>query len=43
MDFLRSASHELKTPLMSMHIMLENMILGVGKYKNHDIYLEKCK
>ncbi len=42
-DFLRSASHELKTPLMSMHIMLENMILGVGKYKNHDIYLEKCK
>ena len=42
-DFLRSASHELKTPLMSMHIMLENMILGVGKYKNHDIYLAKCK
>ena len=26
-DFLRSASHELKTPLMSIHIMLENMIL----------------
>ena len=42
-DFLRSASHELKTPLMSIHIMLENMILNIGKYKNHDIYLEKCK
>ncbi|MGL4109013.1 HAMP domain-containing sensor histidine kinase [Clostridium sp. LP20] len=42
-DFLRSASHELKTPLMSIHIMLENMILNVGKYKNHDIYLNKCK
>lgn len=42
-DFLRSASHELKTPLMSIHIMLENMMLNIGKYKNHDIYLEKCK
>ena len=42
-EFLRSASHELKTPLMSMHIMLENMILNVGKYKNHPVYLEKCK
>ena len=42
-DFLRSASHELKTPLMSMHIMIENMILDIGKYKNHYVYLEKCK
>lgn len=42
-DFLRSASHELKTPLMSIHIMLENMILDIGKYKNHYVYLEKCK
>ncbi|WP_455543362.1 HAMP domain-containing sensor histidine kinase [Intestinibacter sp.] len=42
-DFLRSASHELKTPLMSIHIMLENMMLNIGKYKNHDVYLAKCK
>ena len=28
---------------MSIHIMLENMILNIGKYKNHDIYLPKCK
>lgn len=42
-DFLRSASHELKTPLMSVHIMLENMIYNIGKYKNYDIYLPKCK
>ena len=42
-DFLRSASHELKTPLMSLHIMLENMILNIGKYKNHDVYLPKCQ
>lgn len=42
-DFLRSASHELKTPLMSIHIMLENMILNIGKYKNYDVYLPKCQ
>ena len=42
-DFLRSASHELKTPLMSLHIMIENMLYDIGKYKNHYIYLEKCK
>ena len=42
-DFLRSASHELKTPLMSIHIMLENMILNIGKYQNHDVYLPKCQ
>lgn len=42
-DFLRSASHELKTPVTALNAILENMILGVGKYKNHDIYLHKCK
>ena len=42
-DFLRSASHELKTPLMSMNIMIENMLYDIGKYKNHYIYLENCK
>lgn len=42
-DFLRSASHELKTPLTSMSIILENMILNIGKYKDHEIYMKKCK
>lgn len=42
-DFLRAASHELKTPVTAVNAMLENMILGVGKYKNHDEYLSKCK
>ena len=42
-DFFIFSSHELKTPLMSMNIMIENMLYDIGKYKNHYIYLEKCK
>ena len=42
-EFLSNVSHELKTPLMSMYIMIENMLYDIGKYKNHYIYLEKCK
>lgn len=42
-DFLRAASHELKTPVTALNATLENMILGVGKYKNYDIYLPECK
>lgn len=42
-DFLRAASHELKTPVTAVNAMLENMILGVGKYQNHELYLGKCK
>lgn len=41
-DFLRAASHELKTPITALNAILENMILNVGKYKNHDVYLPKC-
>lgn len=37
--FLRAASHELKTPLAALRIMLENMQLNIGKYKNRDQYL----
>ena len=42
-NLLRSASHELKTPVTAINAMLENMILNVGKYKDHTIYLPKCK
>lgn len=42
-DFLRSASHELKTPLTSLHVILENMSLQVGKYKDRDTWLLKCQ
>ncbi len=37
--FLRAASHELKTPLAALRIMLENMQLNIGEYKNRDRYL----
>ena len=37
--FLRAASHELKTPLAALRIMLENMQLNIGEYRNRDQYL----
>lgn len=42
-DFLRSASHELKTPVTALNAMLENMILGVGRYQDYDACLPECK
>lgn len=42
-DFLRAASHELKTPVTALNATLENMILGIGKYKDYDTYLPECK
>ena len=42
-DFLRAASHELKTPVTALNATLENMILGVGKYQDCAAYLPECK
>ena len=42
-DLLRAASHELKTPVTALHAILENMLLGIGKYKDRDTYLLQCK
>ena len=42
-DFLRAASHELKTPVTALNATLENMILGVGKYRDYAAYLPECK
>ncbi len=42
-DFLRAASHELKTPVTALNATLENMILGVGKYQDYAAYLPECK
>ncbi|MDE7219999.1 MAG: HAMP domain-containing histidine kinase [Oscillospiraceae bacterium] len=42
-DFLRAASHELKTPVTALNATLENMILGVGMYQDYAAYLPECK
>lgn len=42
-DFLRAASHELKTPVTALNATLENMILGVGKYQDCAAFLPECK
>ncbi|OFO49708.1 HAMP domain-containing sensor histidine kinase [Nosocomiicoccus sp. HMSC059G07] len=41
-DFYRGASHELKTPLASLKIILENMQYNIGKYKDRDKYIANC-
>ncbi|MDO4871057.1 MAG: HAMP domain-containing sensor histidine kinase [Candidatus Saccharibacteria bacterium] len=41
-DFFRGASHELKTPLASLKIILENMKYGIGKYQNKELYIDNC-
>lgn len=41
-EFFRGRSHDLKTPLASLKIILENMKYHVGKYKNRDYYIDEC-
>ena len=41
-DFFKGASHELKTPLASLKIILENMKYNIGKYKDRDLYINDC-
>lgn len=42
-DFLRMASHELKTPVTALNAILENMVLGVVKPNDRDGCLLECK
>ena len=39
---MKGASHELKTPLASLKIILENMQYNIGKYKDRDFYIGEC-
>lgn len=40
-SFVRGASHELKNPLASLRIILENMQHNIGDYKDHPKYIAK--
>ncbi|WP_348921162.1 sensor histidine kinase [Enterococcus rotai] len=42
-EFMRIASHELKTPITAMLGIIEGMILNVGRFKDRDHYLNVCK
>jgi len=42
-DFMRAASHELKTPIAALNGILEGMIDNVGVYKNREKYLQVSK
>ncbi len=42
-DFLRAASHELKTPVTALCGMLDNMIMGIGRYRDWETYLPVCQ
>lgn len=42
-DFLRAASHELKTPVTALNAILENMILGIEEYQDYAVRLPECK
>lgn len=43
LDFLRAASHELKTPVTALCGLLDNMIMGIGRYKDWETYLPICR
>ncbi len=40
--FFSAASHELKTPVASVMVLLEGMLDNIGDYKDHPKYLRKC-
>lgn len=42
-DFMRAASHELKTPISVLNGLIEGMSDNVGKYADRDKYLEISK
>lgn len=41
-ELLRAVSHELKTPLTALSVLIESMQLNIGKYSDRDTYLEEA-
>lgn len=41
-DFFTAISHELKTPITILKGQIDGMILGVGKFKDRDMYLNEA-
>lgn len=41
--FLKSSSHQLKTPIAAALLLVEGMINKVGKYKDTEVYLQEVK
>ena len=42
-DEIGALATELKTPVTELNATLENMILGIGEYRDYETYLPKCK
>lgn len=40
--FMKGITHELKTPIMAMGLLLEGMLSDLPEYENKEIYLQKC-
>ena len=40
--FFAAASHELKTPIAAVSVLLEGMLENIGDYKDHSKYLREC-
>jgi len=42
LDLFSAVSHEFKTPITILKGQIEGMVYNVGRYKDRDLYLQKC-